>query len=58
MKPFVSLKTGGAIGYSGGNERATSRGTDRGPVPTCKAFVRTVVVLVLALYRVYGTAVF
>ena len=28
-------------------------GTDRVPVPTCKAFVRNVVLLFLALNRVY-----
>ena len=28
-------------------------GTDRDPVPACKAFVGSVVVLLLALYRVY-----
>ena len=28
-------------------------GTDRDPVPACKPFVKNVVVLFLALYRVY-----
>ena len=36
-------------------------GKDREPVPTCKAFVRSVVLLFLDLYRVYyvyGTIAF
>ena len=36
-------------------------GTDQDPVPMCNAFVKSIVVLFLALYRVYqvyGTAVF
>ena len=30
-------------------------GTDRDPVPTCKVFVRNLVVLFLALYRVFNS---
>ena len=40
------------IGHSGRNERHLV-GTERDPVPKWKAFVRSVVVLFLALYHVY-----
>ena len=42
----------GTIGHSGGNERHLE-GVDRDPAPTCKAFVKSVVVLFLAFNRVY-----
>ena len=42
----------GIVGHSGGNKQHLV-GTDREPVPTCNAFVRSLVVLFLAVYRVY-----
>ena len=42
----------GAIGNSGGKDRQLL-GTDREAIPTCKAFARNVIVLFLALYRVF-----
>ena len=43
-KRFLKHTTDGAINHSGGNERHLL-GTDRVVVPTCKGFVRCVVVL-------------
>ena len=51
-KLFLRHTTDGTIGHSGGNERHLV-GTDRDPVTTCKAFVKSVVVLFLVLYRAY-----
>ena len=48
---FVRHTTDSTIGHSGGNERQLL-GTDRNSVQTCKVFVRNVVVLFLAFYRV------
>ena len=42
----------GTVGHSGRNSERHLVGTDRNPVPTCKVYVRSVVVLFLALYRV------
>ena len=47
---FLIHTTDGAIGHSGGNVQHLV-GTDRDP--TYKAYLRSVVVLFLALYRVY-----
>ena len=51
-KTFLRHTTDGAISHSGGNERQPL-GTDQDPVTTCKVFVRNVVVLFLAFYRVF-----
>ena len=49
---FFKLTTYGAIDRSGRNERQLL-GLDQDEVPTSKVFVRKVVVLFLALYRVF-----
>ena len=51
-KHFLRHTTDSNVGHSGGNERHLV-GTDLDLVPACKAFVRSGVVLFLALYRVY-----
>ena len=52
MKPFLRHTTDNAIAHSGGNERQLL-GVDRDLVPTCKVFVRNVVLLFFDLYRVF-----
>ena len=51
-KPFLRHTANGTRGYSRGNERYLVQ-MDRVPVPTCKAFVRNIVVLFLALFHMY-----